>query len=162
MPPLRLLAWGPSAKKARPMTDLGTALTAGMNKFESVPKLSDTGWTLLSAESRHLATPEKFQIPGKLQRINLRVGEAARLLFDIETSHDGEVVDRGVDRMWVIVGKVIENGYLGILDSDPGLAENLKLFRGDILFFGSEHICNIDYPPKDYIEDIYSSIIASL
>lgn len=133
-----------------------------MNKFGYVPKLSDCGWTLLSAEKRHLDSPKTFSIPDARQRSGMSVGEAARLLFDIETQVDGKVLDRGVDRMWVIIAKVIETGYLGVLDSNPGIAENLKLNRGDIIYFRAEHICGVDFPPKDFLVKHYNREIANL
>ena len=91
------------------------------------PTIPKNGWALLSAEERSLAYPDRFQIPDLTVRRSLSPGDAAKLLFDIETRENGGVIDRGVDRMWVIVKARTESGYLGILDSDPGVAENLTL-----------------------------------
>jgi hypothetical protein len=91
--------------------------------------IASHGWELISAEDRNAAYPETFQIPTRERRESLAPGDGAKLLFDIETREQGRVVDRGVDRMWVIVKTRTERGYIGVLDSDPGTAENLRLRR---------------------------------
>lgn len=73
------------------------------------------------------------------------------MLFDIETIEDGKIVDRGVDRMWVIVKSTAAGGYIGILDNDPGSAENLRLRKGNAIFFSPEHVAEIGRPPRSYI-----------
>jgi hypothetical protein len=115
------------------------------------PSLEADGWELVSAEERHAAHPETFQIPPRSDRDTLVRGVAAKLLFHIETKEAGRVIDRGVDRMWVIVLTVTPEGYLGVLDNDPGYAEGLNLREGDVLAFGPEHVAAIDHPPGDYL-----------
>ena len=85
------------------------------------------------------------------RRAGLVPGDAATLLFEIETRERGKVIDRGVDRMWVIVKSRIGNRYVGVLDSDPGRAEGLQLESGDEVVFGPEHVANIDRPPREYV-----------
>jgi hypothetical protein len=121
------------------------------------PTIPKNGWTLLSAEERALAYPGRFQIPDLTVRRSLSPGDAAKLLFDIETRENGFVIDRGVDRMWVIVKARTEFGYLGILDSDPGVTENLTLRPGDLIVFGSEHVIDTGRPPHDYIVGKYGA-----
>lgn len=53
--------------------------------------------------------------------------------------------------MWVIVKARIEGGYIGVLDNDPGAAENLRLHEGDNIVFGPEHIADIGTPPREYV-----------
>lgn len=113
------------------------------------------GWTLVSAQARHAAHPETFQIPSKAARESLVPGTAAKLLFHIETTEGGRVIDRGVDRMWVIVRAVTPEGYEGVLDNDPGESEGLNLRAGDVIVFGPEHVAAIDHPSKDYIVGKY-------
>ena len=60
-------------------------------------------------------------------------------------------MDRGVDRMWVIVKSRTEGGYTGVLDSNPGTAENLRMQEGDYITFGPEHITKIGSPLRDYV-----------
>jgi hypothetical protein len=57
--------------------------------------------------------------------------------------------------MWVIVKRAQEHGYLGVLDSDPGIAENLDLRRGDVIPFQALHICSISKPPREYVLATY-------
>lgn len=47
-------------------------------------------------------------------------------MFDIETRESGTVIDRGIDRMWVIVISVLGDRYRGILDNDPGKADRFR------------------------------------
>jgi hypothetical protein len=89
-------------------------------------------------------------------RRSLSPGDAAKLLFDIEARENG-IIDRGVHRMWVIVKARTESGYLGILDSDPGFAENLTLRPGDPIIFGPEHVIDTGRPPRDYIIEKYGA-----
>lgn len=121
------------------------------------PSIERDGWELVSAEERHAAYPNSFQIPPQDARMALVPGDAAKLLFDIETREQGLVIDRGVDRMWVIVKACVVGGYVGILDNDPGAAEGLTLRRGTEVHFGPEHVASIDHPPRAYVLDKYGS-----
>ena len=120
-------------------------------------KIATDGWELISAEDRHAANPETFQIPERAKRERLTPGDGAKLLFDIETREEGRVVDRGVDRMWVIVKARTELGYVGVLDNDPGTAENLRLREGDSITFGPEHVADIATPPREYVVKKYGA-----
>lgn len=53
--------------------------------------------------------------------------------------------------MWVIVKARTEGGYIGVLDSDPGTAENLRLREGDSIEFGPQHIADISSVPREYV-----------
>ena len=117
----------------------------------------EDGWMLISAEDRHAAYPETFEIPSRHERESLSAGDGAKLLFDIETRKDGRVIDRGVDRLWVIVRRRMGPNYLGVLDSDPGSAEGLNLHEGDVISFGPEHVAAIDRPSREYIVKKYGS-----
>jgi hypothetical protein len=57
--------------------------------FPGVPTVATAGWTLLSAEERHLAAPKTFEIPTLQERQALRVGDGAKLLFAIESKNGG-------------------------------------------------------------------------
>ena len=119
--------------------------------------IAGDGWELISAEDRNAANPETFPIPEREKRESLAPGDGAKLLFDIETREQGRVLDRGVDRMWVIVKARTERGYIGVLDSDPGTAENLRLRQGDSITFGPEHIAAISTPPREYVIKTYGA-----
>jgi hypothetical protein len=121
------------------------------------PSLDADGWMLVSAVERQAAHPDTFQIPSQADRESLVPGTAAKLLFHIETTAGGRVIDRGVDRMWVIVRAVTPEGYQGVLDNDPGESERLNLRSGDVVVFGPEHVSAIDYPSWHYILRKYGS-----
>lgn len=126
-----------------------------MKTIHTAPSLDRDGWVLDSAEKRASATPHSFLIPDRSSREGLQAGDAAQLLFFIETREGGNIVDLGTDRMWVLVKSRTAAGYVGVLDNDPGNAENLNLREGDLIVFGPEHICSIDAPPKEYIAEKY-------
>ncbi|WP_136615446.1 hypothetical protein [Bradyrhizobium sacchari] len=63
------------------------------------PTIPANGWALISAEERALAYPGTFQLPPLAERHSLSPGDAAKLLFDIETKEKGQIIGRGVDRM---------------------------------------------------------------
>lgn len=111
----------------------------------------------MSAEARQAEHPDSFRIPERQARESLAPGDAAKLLFDIEMLAAGRVIDRGVDRMWIIVKRRVGDNYIGVLDSDPGLAEGLSLGPGTEVLFGPEHISDIDHPPRSYVIDKYGS-----
>jgi hypothetical protein len=121
-----------------------------------LPVVGD-GWALVSAEERHAAHPATFLIPTREARASLRPGDAAKLLFDIEIRGNGRIIDRGVDRMWVIVVSRAGDLYRGLLDNDPGRAEGLSLHLGAEVVFGPEHVAEIDHPPRGYIIDKYGA-----
>ncbi|MEP5151743.1 hypothetical protein [Planktotalea sp.] len=120
-----------------------------------VTTLEEGEWVLVSAVQRHQANPDTFKIPSEARRSNLQRGEAAKLLFDIETRGNGTVIDRGVDKMWVIVIAIQDDRYRGILDSDPGKAVGLNLSKGDLINFDPSHICDIAQPPRDFLEAVH-------
>lgn len=119
------------------------------------PTIERDGWALVSAEERHALYPDTFHIPDRRARESLSPGDAAQLLFDIETRDGGCVVDRGVDRMWVLVKRRIGDLYFGVLDSDPGRAEGLVIHQGCEVTFAPEHVVAIDRPPHGYVRDKY-------
>ena len=57
--------------------------------------------------------------------------------------------------MWVIVKAKRKVGYIGVLDNNPGAAENLTLREKDLVLFGPEHVADIGRPPRDYIVEKY-------
>ena len=119
------------------------------------PTIEEDGWRLHSAEERHAAHPDTFEIPSLEARTSLLPGDGVKLLFDIESRKDGRIFDRGVDRMWVIVRMRSEGRYVGILDSEPGKAEGLLLHAGDEIMFGPEHVAEIGRPSCDYLIEKY-------
>jgi hypothetical protein len=97
----------------------------------------------VSAEARHAASPDTFELPSAEVRNGLRKGDAASLLFDIES--------REPQRMWVVVTDFEDERYVGLLISDPGALEGINLMLGKELAFGAEHICRVDRPPEAFL-----------
>lgn len=128
-----------------------------MQNVHARPTIEKDGWDLLSAEQRAALAPDMFFLPPRARRETLKAGEAAKLLFDIETRAEGTIIDRGTERMWVLVKSKSAEGYIGVLDSNPGSASNLNLHEGDLILFRPEHICEIDTPPRDYIIEKYGN-----
>ncbi len=118
------------------------------------PSLDPDGWTLASAEAAHARTPQTFLIPDRARREALTPGDAAKLLFDIQTREGGRI-HRGIDRMWVIVKKRIGDTYVGVLDNDPGLVEGVNLRPGTEVRFLAEHVADIAQPPAAYVLEKY-------
>ena len=117
--------------------------------------LENDFWQLRSGEESHRQSPETFWLPPLEERQSLKRGQAARLIFDIETEdEDGKVVLTG-ERMWVIVSERIGEWYKGILDSRPVCMEPDEaayLRFGDEILFAPEHIIDIESPSADYVE----------
>jgi hypothetical protein len=110
-------------------------------------------WQLRSGEASHRQHPETFWIPPLQQRQNLKRGQAARLIFDIEAEEDGTVVVGG-ERMWVIVAEKIGDTYIGILDNQPALerSDSVYLRFGAEVPFRAEHVIDISQPPPEYVD----------
>ena len=114
------------------------------------------GWELRCAETSHRNHPKSFWIPAELDRTSLKVGQAAKLIFEIERRQaDGRLIIES-ERMWVLVSKVVGERYLSILDNQPTTTdfkdpEEYLIFGAEVLF-EPRHIIDIAEPPKDYVE----------
>ena len=64
-------------------------------------------------------------------------------------------LERGVERMWVIIKRRLPGLYVGVLDSEPQSIEPDPRFlvRGMEVVFGPEHIIDISEPSREYIEE---------
>lgn len=73
-----------------------------------------TQYTLMDGEAQNAAHPTTFQIPSREERLNLRPGDLAKVVFK-PTNGRGPS-----ERMWVKITEVPEPGkYVGTLDNDP-------------------------------------------
>ena len=110
-------------------------------------------WQLRSGEESHTASPNTFSIPPLQRRQNLNRGQAARLIFDIESEDEmGHRIIQG-ERMWVIIAEKCGDFYIGILDNPPTSVEpsdDVYLCFGVEIPFRAEHIIDIADPPSDY------------
>ena len=112
-------------------------------------------WQLRSGEESHRNHPESFWIPPLEQRENLRRGQSARLIFDIEgENEDGQIEVHG-ERMWVTVAERVGKLYIGILENQPASiepADNFYLCFGAEIPFAAEHVIDICEQSADYVE----------
>jgi len=77
------------------------------------------GWCIDDGEVAHAQSPTTFEIPPHSVRMNLAVGDTAKLRFYIRvTADDGELEDYG-ERMWVEVKGRIDDWYRGELLNQP-------------------------------------------
>ena len=114
--------------------------------------LEDDSWELESGEIRHRKRPDTFWIPDRAVRENLRIGQAAKLLFRIRSADGNEI---GVERMWAIVVERMGNHYLGILDDEPASTGPAHLHAGTEFLFTAVHVIDIDDPPRAYLVEKY-------
>jgi len=108
--------------------------------------LDTNGWTLESAEERHRAAPDSFEIPSLLERTTLGVGSAVKLLFLILGHGEGGDYIQ-CERMWVTLVEVIDKHYVGTLESQPRTSDVLS--PGDRITFGPEHVASTLIPEID-------------
>jgi hypothetical protein len=116
-------------------------------------RLETDYWELRSGEVSHAENPDQFWIPPLEQRQSLKRGQAARLIFDIESEDEnGQPVLQG-ERMWVIVSEKCGEYYIGLLDNQPASfepADDVYLCFGAEIPFLSEHVIDIGDPPEEY------------
>ncbi len=118
--------------------------------------LEEDAWELESGEARHAEAPDSFQIPSRDVRESLSVGDAVKLLFNIESEGESGL-ERNVERMWVIIRERVGDLYVGVLDSSPCSIEPDPDFlaRGSEVVFGPEHIVDVSSPSSEYILEHY-------
>jgi hypothetical protein len=115
--------------------------------------VAQDNWRLRSAEISHAVHPETFEVPPAVQRHNLKRGQAAKLMFEIESEDENGISDIACERMWVIVSDKVDETYIGILDSQPVSiehGEDVYLCFGAEVPFKAEHVIEIDSPPTKY------------
>lgn len=123
--------------------------------YRRLARLNEDFWELESGEARHEQCPEKFWIPPRRDRDNLRPGQSVRLLFQIEGENENGGVETNVERMWAIVAGRVGDLYIGVLDNQPATIEPGLLDEGDEFMFRAEHVIDIDDPPQDYLIEKY-------
>jgi hypothetical protein len=112
-------------------------------------------WEVLSGEAAHAANPKTFWIPPRAERESLDRGQAARLIFAIESENEDGGVEVTRERMWVIVAERRDDVYIGILDNAPASiapGPTTYLVFGAEVPFLPEHVIDVNDPPADYVE----------
>jgi hypothetical protein len=111
-------------------------------------------WQLRSGEESHRRDPDRFWIPPREDRENLRRGQSVKLIFDIEAEDETGKVQIQGERMWVTVAERIGDLFIGILENQPGClepTESTYLCMGAEVPFAAEHVIDIANPPADYL-----------
>ena len=91
-------------------------------------------WSLASAEGRHGAWPDTFDLAPRAARESLLPGDMAQLLFT-QSDSPGE-------RMWVRIEGMDDGGYVGVLENIPIVIADLA--HGATIHFAPEHIARIE------------------
>ena len=111
-------------------------------------RLETDNWELANAVERHLSAPSTFFIPPENERRNLRIGQAAKLIFRIRVVDEAGVAEVVTERMWVYVTGKLGAVYEGRLQNQPEATSDFR--PGTQVRFLAEHVCDIDDPPKDF------------
>jgi hypothetical protein len=123
------------------------------------PKIDVDYWTLISGEARHRASPATFMIPSLDERRSLQQGDAAKLIFEIESEDEVGEISRDYERMWVVVSEVRPLYFIGRLTNMPIGCERESSFyltEGVEVPFLPEHVIEIDRPPKAFLDTLFS------
>ncbi len=83
-------------------------------KEGSVQISEHVSYVLDDGERQHEEFPDSFWIPPAEQRNSLQKDQIVKLLFRITANGETQT-----ERMWVVVEKKTDDGYLGLLDNDP-------------------------------------------
>ena len=102
-------------------------------------------WNLANGIDRHNESPESFLIPTDKEKLQLKVGDTIKLIFEFE-SDEPDV--SGAERMWVEITKIEKNILEWRLDNDPYEIKDLKC--DDLIIFNYDHIIDI-YEKEEYI-----------
>lgn len=102
------------------------------------PDLEKDGWCLHDGEQINREAPQTFLIPDLALRKILQPGDFAKLIFEIAV--EGEEYP-AVERMWVIIRKRTDSGYIGMLDNQPdAISANDSFWLGTEIPFDYRHI----------------------
>lgn len=116
-------------------------------------------WALVSGEARHAESADSFWIPLLSERQSLKVGQAAKLIFEIESVNEKGEFERGCERMWVVVSNIEFPHYIGRLINKPATLDESAVFylKLDVeVPFLAEHVIDIDQPPEAYLKALFS------
>jgi hypothetical protein len=124
-----------------------------------LPSLEKDYWALASGEERHAESSDSFWIPPLSKRQSLKVGQAAKLIFEIESENEEGGIERDCERMWVVVSEIKPPYYIGRLINKPATIDEDEGFylKLDVeVPFLPEHVINIDQPPEEFLKSLFS------
>jgi len=125
-----------------------------------LPDIATDYWGLVSAEARHSASPDSFPIPSLEDRTSLVVGQAAKLIFEIEADEEDGTASVSTERMWVIVSGKADEYYFGVLGNQPctiSQSSDFYLREGAEVPFLPSHIIAIATPPQEYTQSVLAT-----
>jgi hypothetical protein len=124
-----------------------------------LPALDRDYWSLVSGESRHSESPDLFWIPPLSERQSLKIGQAAKLIFEIETENENGKLERSCERMWVVVSDISTPYFIGRLTNTPASVDensDFYLTQDVEVPFLPEHVTDIDQPPEAFLTALFS------
>jgi hypothetical protein len=107
---------------------------------------SNLKFWLVDAVEHQKQHPTTFEIPDEQNRLNVKVGEWAKLIFAFPTEPK-----HTFERMWVKIEIIRPTWYGGSLDNIPKTFGYVSI--GDKLRFEPRHIISI-WPPRYYSESL--------
>jgi hypothetical protein len=128
---------------------LPAPLSGEAGGFMRTPDLMKDGWCLDDGEVRHQEAPRTFFIPDLALRKILQPGDLAKLIFQIAVQGEEHA---SVERMWVIIRERTPDGYIGMLNNEPGsIPENDRLWLGTEMPFDYRHIIAVEHGNEESI-----------
>ena len=124
-----------------------------------LPSLEKDYWALVPGEARHTESPDSFWIPPLSERQSLKVGQAAKLIFEIESENEEGKVEKVCERMWVVVSEIDSPYYIGRLTNQPATFDENEEFYLQLdaeVPFLPEHVIDIDQPPEEFLRALFS------
>ena len=80
-----------------------------------LPTIEKDFWALVSGVERHEESPDSFWIPPLSERESVQIGQAAKLIFEIEVEAEDGKIELGCERMWVVVSEIRPPHFVGRL-----------------------------------------------
>ncbi|MDM5091351.1 hypothetical protein OB947_20980 [Aeromonas bestiarum] len=118
--------------------------------------LEEDYWQLRNGEVSHRNNEDTFWIPTLDARKSLKIGDAAKVILDIEVKNSNGEIHVESERSYVIVSELVSDKFIGILDFQPSCIApdeaDVYLGFGVEISFAAEHVIDIDRPPQEYID----------
>ena len=126
-----------------------------------LPSIELDFWRLVSGEARHAEAPASFWIPPLAARQGLQIGQAAKLIFEIESENERGEAERDTERMWVVVAELAPPYFIGRLTNQPAAVAGDTAFylKMDVeVPFLPEHVIDIGQPPEAFVRLLFSEV----
>lgn len=105
------------------------------------PSLERDLWQLRPAEQPHAAAA------------HLKRGQAAQLIFDVQSIDEHGSPEVIGERMWVVLAESLDDAYIGRLDHQPVLLTDDSYLRfGAEVPFQAQHVIDVAELPREYAD----------